>query len=117
VCAGDWGSAPATVIFFPDFTLAGAEIESVLLWHSDEVASVFGAVMPANAITATATARMPMVPMVSVFLMVLPRRPADRAALMTPRRDGSDRRYSVALESGQFSGLKQSQRCVRVALV
>jgi hypothetical protein len=83
----------------PDLTLAGAEIESVVLWQRELVALVFGAVMPANAMTATAAARMPMVPMVNVFLMFLPRRPADRAALLLPRRDGSGRRYSVALES------------------
>ena len=75
VCAGVWASAPVTVMLFPALTLAGAEIESVVLWQSDVVAFVFGAEMPANAMTATATARMPMV---SAFLMVLLRRPASR---------------------------------------
>ena len=96
VCAGVRASAPETVMRLPDLTLVGALIESVVLWQREVVALVFGAVMPANAITATATARMPMVPMVSTFLMLLLRRPADRAAVLAPRRDGMDRRYSVA---------------------
>jgi hypothetical protein len=118
VCAGVRASAPETVMRLPDLTLVGAVIESAVLWQRELVAFVFGAVMPANAMTATATASTPMVPMVSVFLMLLLRRTADHAAVVGPR---ARRRMPPLLRrvwsSQQFSGRKQSERCVRVALV
>jgi hypothetical protein len=83
VCAGVCGSEPVTVMVFPALTLEGTEIVRVLLWHSDEVAPDFGAVTAANAITATANAR---TPIVSAFLIILLRRatgPAARACAAT----------------------------------
>jgi hypothetical protein len=61
----------------PALTLVGALMESAVLWHSDEVALVFGAEMPAKAIVATASAR---IPIVSAFLLFLLRRTASPAA-------------------------------------
>jgi hypothetical protein len=87
-CAGALASAPLTVILFPALTLVAALIESAVLWQSDVVALVLGAVMPATAITATAAARMPIVPIVSAFLMVLLRRPAGSRGPVGRARDG-----------------------------
>jgi hypothetical protein len=108
VCAGAWGSEPVTVMLVPALALVGAAIESVLLWHSDEVAFVFGAETPANAMTATATARMPIV---SAFIVLL-RRPADRATDDDGRGATGDAAAAPGLSpwsSQQFSGAKQSE--------
>ena len=85
VCAGGLASAPVTVIRPPAFTLDGALIDSVVVWHRDAVAPDFGAVTPANAITATATATIPIVSVASGLLMVLLRRPADPPAALGDR--------------------------------
>ena len=67
---GVWPAAPVTLIVLPALTAAGAEIDSLVEWHSYGVAPERAVTTTANTITAAVNTRATTVRLVNVFFML-----------------------------------------------